>query len=103
MNAGQNKVPPAKLRPYLVDAVVRGIAREEELHSGTRDDQQPNVKVAAAFAENWLSPSEAARLNTMRFPEWRSDWKLGRWTAKNALAQDDIKKDLLSRAPDLLK
>ncbi len=37
-------------------------------------------------AEDWLSPSEAARLNGMRFVKRRSDWRLGRWTAKNALA-----------------
>jgi hypothetical protein len=43
-------IPSTKLRPYLIDAVERGIAREEELHSGTRDDKKPKVKVAAAFA-----------------------------------------------------
>jgi 4'-phosphopantetheinyl transferase len=37
-------------------------------------------------AYDWLSPCEAARLNTMRFAKRRSDWRLGRWTAKNALA-----------------
>lgn len=37
-------------------------------------------------ADDWLSPSEATRLNTMRFAKRQSDWKLGRWTAKNALA-----------------
>ena len=38
-------------------------------------------------AENdWLSANEAVRLNTMRFARRRSDWRLGRWTAKNALA-----------------
>jgi 4'-phosphopantetheinyl transferase len=36
--------------------------------------------------DDWLSVSEVVRLNTMRFAERRSDWKLGRWTAKNALA-----------------
>ena len=34
----------------------------------------------------WLSANEAARLNAMRFPKRRDDWRLGRWTAKNALA-----------------
>jgi acetyl-CoA carboxylase carboxyltransferase component len=29
-------IPPATLRPYLIDAVERGIAREEELESGKR-------------------------------------------------------------------
>jgi 4'-phosphopantetheinyl transferase len=36
--------------------------------------------------DDWLSPNEVARLNTMRFAKRQSDWKLGRWTAKNALA-----------------
>jgi 4'-phosphopantetheinyl transferase len=38
------------------------------------------------IVDDWLSPSEAARLDTMRFAKRRSDWRLGRWTAKNALA-----------------
>ena len=36
--------------------------------------------------DDWLSPNEQALLNTMRFAKRRSDWRLGRWTAKNALA-----------------
>ena len=36
--------------------------------------------------DDWLSPREATQLNTMRFAKRRSDWRLGRWTAKNALA-----------------
>jgi len=43
-------IPPAKLRPYLIDAVERGIAREEEQRSGTRPGEKPKVTVAAAFA-----------------------------------------------------
>jgi acetyl-CoA carboxylase carboxyltransferase component len=43
-------IPPDKLRPYLVDAIERGIAREEELHSGKRQDEKASVEVAAAFA-----------------------------------------------------
>jgi 4'-phosphopantetheinyl transferase len=36
-------------------------------------------------AENdWLSASEATRLNGMRFAKRRGDWRLGRWTAKLA-------------------
>ncbi len=35
---------------------------------------------------NWLSPSELARLEGMRIPKRRADWRLGRWTAKNAVA-----------------
>jgi 4'-phosphopantetheinyl transferase len=34
----------------------------------------------------WLSPRELARLHTLRFPKRRSDWRLGRWTAKRAVA-----------------
>ena len=38
-------------------------------------------------AENaWLSADEIARLNGMRFAKRRTDWRLGRWTAKRALA-----------------
>jgi len=36
--------------------------------------------------DDWLSASETARLATMRFAKRRNDWRLGRWTAKNALA-----------------
>lgn len=34
----------------------------------------------------WLSSEEILRLSGMRFLKRRSDWKLGRWTAKRALA-----------------
>lgn len=34
----------------------------------------------------WLSASEAARVENMRFAKRRTDWLLGRWTAKCALA-----------------
>jgi 4'-phosphopantetheinyl transferase len=38
-------------------------------------------------AENaWLSANEIARLNGMRFAKRRDSWRLGRWTAKRALA-----------------
>lgn len=37
-------------------------------------------------ADDWLSPHEQALLNAMRFPKRRNDWRLGRWTAKSALA-----------------
>ena len=35
---------------------------------------------------DWLSASETARLSAMRFEKRRADWRLGRWTAKRALA-----------------
>jgi 4'-phosphopantetheinyl transferase len=34
----------------------------------------------------WLSSRELLRLNSMRFVKRRTDWRLGRWTAKNAVA-----------------
>lgn len=37
-------------------------------------------------ANDWLSPSEAQRLATMRFPKRRAEWLLGRWTAKGAVS-----------------
>jgi 4'-phosphopantetheinyl transferase len=35
---------------------------------------------------NWLSAGEILRLNGMQFRKRRTDWQLGRWTAKNAVA-----------------
>lgn len=35
---------------------------------------------------DWLSSSELVRLRGLRFAKRRSDWRLGRWTAKRALA-----------------
>ena len=35
---------------------------------------------------DWLSAGEAACLDTMRIPKRRADWRLGRWTAKRAVA-----------------
>ena len=38
-------------------------------------------------AENaWFSANEIALLNGMRFAKRRDSWRLGRWTAKRALA-----------------
>lgn len=36
--------------------------------------------------DDWLSSSEVLRLNGMRVAKRRADWRLGRWTAKCALA-----------------
>jgi len=36
--------------------------------------------------DDWLSANEARVLNGMRFAKRRADWRLGRWTAKRALA-----------------
>jgi 4'-phosphopantetheinyl transferase len=35
---------------------------------------------------DWLNASETVRLNGLRFPKRRADWRLGRWTAKRAVA-----------------
>ncbi len=35
--------------------------------------------------DDWLSPGEAAHLAGLHFPKRRSDWRLGRWTAKCAV------------------
>ena len=35
---------------------------------------------------NWLSAGESVRFESMRFPKRRNDWRLGRWTAKCAVA-----------------
>lgn len=36
--------------------------------------------------DDWLSPRELSRLTGMRFARRRRDWRLGRWTAKCAVA-----------------
>jgi 4'-phosphopantetheinyl transferase len=37
-------------------------------------------------SDEWLSESEARIAAALRFPKRRADWRLGRWTAKHALA-----------------
>lgn len=37
-------------------------------------------------ADDWLGPSELSRLAALRIAKRRSDWRLGRWTAKTAAA-----------------
>src|SRR5690349_10301987 len=37
-------------------------------------------------SDDWLTPAERARLDSLRFPKRRADWRLGRWTAKQAVA-----------------
>ena len=46
--------------------------------------EQTEIDVPAA--NDWLSPTELLRLSDLRFAKRRSDWRLGRWTAKRALA-----------------
>ena len=38
------------------------------------------------WEDAWLSASDKTRLNSMRFQKRRDDWRLGRWTAKLAVA-----------------
>jgi len=47
---------------------------------------------------DWLSTNEAVRLDGMRFPKRNADWRLGRWTAKRALA---VYLNLHSHPPNL--
>ena len=46
--------------------------------------EQSEADVPAA--DDWLSESEALRLSGLRIAKRRSDWRLGRWTAKCAVA-----------------
>jgi len=46
--------------------------------------EQTEADVPAKNA--WLGAGEVVRLNSMRFAKPRADWRLGRWTAKRALA-----------------
>jgi 4'-phosphopantetheinyl transferase len=46
--------------------------------------EQTGLDVAAG--DGWLSPLEKAHWGRIRFAQRRSDWLLGRWTAKRALA-----------------
>jgi 4'-phosphopantetheinyl transferase len=38
------------------------------------------------FGDQWLSGNERARLDELHIPKRRADWRLGRWTAKCAVA-----------------
>jgi 4'-phosphopantetheinyl transferase len=46
--------------------------------------QQAQADVPAT--DDWLSQKEAVRLSSFRFAKRRDDWRLGRWTAKRAVA-----------------
>ncbi len=49
--------------------------------------------------DQWLSSGEILALSRLRFARRRDDWRLGRWTAKRALAACfDLQRDLLSLA-----
>jgi 4'-phosphopantetheinyl transferase len=44
------------------------------------------IEADVPAGDGWLSPGEAQRLADLRFPKRRADWRLGRWTAKRAVA-----------------
>ena len=46
--------------------------------------EQSNADLPAQ--NDWLSAGDLVRLNAMRFEKRRADWRLGRWTAKRAVA-----------------
>ncbi len=46
--------------------------------------EQTEAEVPAG--NDWLGLGEVGRLNGMRFAKRRADWRLGRWTAKRAIA-----------------
>lgn len=46
--------------------------------------EQREVNVPAG--DDWLSAQEATSLARLRFPKRHADWRLGRWTAKQAIA-----------------
>jgi 4'-phosphopantetheinyl transferase len=58
--------------------------------------------------DDWLSPREAAWVARMRFPKRRTEFRLGRWTAKTALAlylgrgrsPEELRAIEIDRAPD---
>jgi len=58
--------------------------------------------------DGWLSPREDAYLRTLRFPKRRREFRLGRWTAKLAIARalgraaspPDLRGIVIDRAPD---
>jgi 4'-phosphopantetheinyl transferase len=49
-------------------------------------------------SDGWLSPGEKLRLDAMRFPKRRADWRLGRWTAKQVVSAYLCR----PRAPEML-
>jgi 4'-phosphopantetheinyl transferase len=47
---------------------------------------QEQIEADVPADDNWLGASEATVLGGLRFAKRRADWRLGRWTAKRALA-----------------
>ncbi len=48
--------------------------------------EQTEADVPPETRNDWLSPREAERLAGLRVPKRRAEWRLGRWTAKRAVA-----------------
>jgi hypothetical protein len=48
-------LPPVNLRPYLIHAVERGIARESQLGSAKHDVESSRTEETAAFAATGAS------------------------------------------------
>lgn len=46
--------------------------------------EQSQAQLPSSF--DWLNDWEKAHLSSLRIPKRKSDWVLGRWTAKNAMA-----------------
>ena len=44
------------------------------------------TEAAVPSEEDWLGPDEILLLSSMRFAKRRADWRLGRWTTKQAVA-----------------
>ena len=45
------------------------------------------TEAAVPLDDHWLSPREILHLERLPLPKRRTDWRLGRWTAKHAIAQ----------------
>jgi 4'-phosphopantetheinyl transferase len=43
-------------------------------------------EIDVPLSDDWLSDNERVRLGALRFAKRRADWRLGRWTAKRAVA-----------------
>jgi 4'-phosphopantetheinyl transferase len=82
----------AKQRNNAAHGTSRGTATEDEGAPPGR--KKPAMKIdwleqreAEVPYENcWMSRNELDRLAAMRVPKRRADWRLGRWTAKLAIA-----------------
>jgi 4'-phosphopantetheinyl transferase len=68
-----------------------GIAENERAPEGRKkipvniywlEQTEPDVPAT----NQWLCANEISRLSAMRIPKRRADWRLGRWTAKHAVA-----------------